>query len=300
VRYQIERVCRIHFAAPAREHHVQIRLAPWDDESQSLLKIQLSVVPEAGVAACRDGFGNLSHHFAVLGAHRELAFTMVAEVETRLENPFDFAPVPTMRERAWISDSLHQAPRLWDFVLHQSPLTPALPERIGGHKVPSVRNDRPLLEQVQEVSAWIQSITPFDPELETPVAALPALFDTGRGCAADLAHLLIALMRQWSVPARFVSGYLDATYFDADDEDPPGTEPREQRLHHWAEVLIPGGGWRGVDPAMGLLADATYVRVAVGRDAGDVQPIRQTCRSDGVAPEVEETLAVTPVEPRPE
>jgi hypothetical protein len=51
---------------------------------------------------------------------------------------------------------------------------------------------------------------------------------------------------------------------------------------------------------MGLLADATYVRVAVGRDAGDVQPIRQTCRSDGVAPEVEETLAVTPVEPRPE
>ncbi|NCC29067.1 MAG: transglutaminase family protein, partial [Gammaproteobacteria bacterium] len=43
MRYQIERVCRIHFAAPAREHHVQIRLAPWDDESQSLLKIQLSV-----------------------------------------------------------------------------------------------------------------------------------------------------------------------------------------------------------------------------------------------------------------
>ncbi len=300
MRYQIERVCRIHFAAPAREHHVQIRLAPWDDESQSLLQIQLSVAPDAGVAACRDGFGNLSHHFAVMGAHRELAFTMTAEVETRRSNPFDFPVIAQARERAWIDDALHQAPRLWDFVLHQGPLTPALPEHICGHPVPSLRDDRPLLEQVQEASAWIQSATPFDPEVVRPVRTLPALFDAGRGCAADLAHLLIALMRQWSVPARFVSGYLDASYFDPDDEDPPGTEPREQRLHHWAEVLIPGGGWRGVDPSMGLLADATYVRVAVGRDAGDVQPLRQTCRSGGSVPELEETLAVTPIEPRPE
>lgn len=300
MRYQIERVCRINFAAPAREHHVQIRLAPWDDESQSLLQIQLSVAPDAGIAACRDGFGNLSHHFAVMGAHRELAFTMRAEVETLRSNPFDFPVIAQARERAWIDDALHQAPRLWDFVLHQGPLTPALPEQICGHRVPSLREDRPLLDQVQEASAWIQAVTPFDPEVELPVAALPALFDAGRGCAADLAHLLIALMRQWSIPARFVSGYLDASYFDPDDEDPPGTEPREQRLHHWAEVLIPGGGWRGVDPAMGLLADATYMRVAVGRDAGDVQPLRQTCRSDGSVPELQETLAVIPIEPRPE
>jgi len=297
VRYQIERVCSIRFATPAREHHVQIRLAPWDDESQTLLQIALTVEPEAGVLACRDGFGNLSHHFAVLGAHRELAFTMIAQVETRRENPFDFPSVPPSRQRAWIADCLHQVPRLWDFVLHQGPLTPALPERIGEHALPILREDQPLLEQIQEASAWIQSIAPFDPEREIPVAALPALFDAGRGCAADLAHLLIALMRQWSIPSRFVSGYLDASYFDADDGDPPGTAPREQRLHHWAEVLIPGGGWRGIDPALGLLADATYVRVAVGRDARDVQPLRQACRSDGTAPELEETLAVTPIEP---
>lgn len=285
------------FAAPAREHHVQIRLAPWDDESQSLLQIRLTVAPEASVLACRDGFGNLSHHFAVLGAHRELSFAMIAQVETRRENPFDFPFVPPSRQRAWIADCLHQVPRLWDFVLHQGPLTPPLPERIGEHAVPDCLEDRPLLEQVQEASAWIRSIAPFDRECGTPVAALPALFDAGRGCAADLAHLLIALMRRWSIPARFVSGYLDASYFDADEEDPPGTAPRKQRLHHWAEVLIPGGGWRGVDPALGLLADATYVRVAVGRDARDVQPLRQACRSDGSAPELEESLAVKPLGP---
>nr|WP_242467481.1 transglutaminase family protein [Thiocapsa imhoffii] len=219
---------------------------------------------------------------------------MRAEVETRLTNPFDFQPVPLARERAWIADALHQAPRLWDFVLHQGPLTPDLPAQLRDQPVPQRREDRALFDQIQELSAWVRTLTPFDPELDKPVCALPALFDLGRGCAADLAHLLIAVVRQWGVPARFVTGYLDASYFEPDDEDPPGTEPRPQRSHFWVEVLIPGAGWRGVDPALGLLADATYVRVAIGRDARDVLPLRQACRGVGVAPTLEETLSVIP------
>ncbi|MBK5965698.1 transglutaminase [Thiocystis minor] len=293
MKYHIEQACRIRFASAAREHHVQIRLAPWDDESQSLIRIMLAVEPEVLAVAGYDGFGNLAHHFAVLGAHRELRFSMVAEVETKRENPFDFPQVPPARELAWIADSLRQAPRLWDFVLHQGVLTPALPERIAGLAVPGLRDGVPLFQQVRDAFDWIAEIAEFDPAAETSVTALPALFDAKRGTAADLAHLLIALMRQWRIPARFVSGYLDASYFDPDDEDPPGTEPRPQTLHHWVEVLIPGGGWRGFDPSLRLLADATYLRVAIGRDARDIQALRQTCRGDGEQPELEQTLNVS-------
>jgi transglutaminase-like putative cysteine protease len=296
VRYQIERACQIHFASPAREHHVQLRLAPWDDESQALRAVEVLVSPAATVIASRDGFGNLAHHFAVLGAHRELSFSVRAEVETRCENPFDFAPVSPERERAWIEDCLHQAPRLWDLVLHTGPLTPTLPERIADKAVPSLRPDATILQQVLDASAWIRSVIPYDPAVQAPVSALPGLFDMGRGCATDLAHLLIAILRRWAIPARFVSGYLDAAYFDPDDEDAPGTAPRPQTLHQWTEVLIPGAGWRGVDPSLGLLADATYVRVAVGRDARDVEPLRQTCRCEVMRPQLEETLRVVPIE----
>jgi transglutaminase-like putative cysteine protease len=296
MRYQIERDCRIRFVAPAREHHVQLRLAPWDDESQALLKVEVAVTPEANVVSSRDGFGNLAHHFAVLGAHQELSFRMRAEVETHRENPFDFTPVSPEREHAWIADCLHQAPRLWDLVLHKGPLTPTLPERIAAQEVPSLRTDTTILQQVLDASDWIRSVILYDPDVQEPVSALPGLFDNGRGCATDLAHFLIAILRQWSIPARFVSGYLDAAYFEPDDDDPPGTPPRPQTLHQWVEVLIPGAGWRGVDPSLGLLADATYVRVAVGRDARDVEPLRQTCRCEGTRPCLEEALRVVPID----
>jgi hypothetical protein len=38
------------------------------------------------------------------------------------------------------------------------------------------------------------------------------------------------------------------------------------------------------------------VRVAVGRDARDVEPLRQTCRCEGAPPGLEETLRVVPID----
>lgn len=291
--YRIERDCRIQFPAPVREHHVQVRLAPWEDSAQALVSLDLSVSPDAIPVARYDGFGNLSHHFSVLDAHRALAFKLTAEVETRLANPFDYEAITPARERAWLADSLHQAPRLWDFVYHQGPLTPALPAEIGGQPLPAWRDDIPVLTQVQEASAWVHAFTAFDPAAASSVATLTALFDAGHGTAADLAHLLIAVLRGWNWPARFVSGYQDAAYFEPDDEAPPGTKPRPQTLHQWVEALIPGVGWRGFDPAFALVADDTYIRVAVGRDAGDVSPIRHTSKGTGETPELIESLSVT-------
>ncbi len=296
MKYRIERDCRILYEAPVREHHVQIRLAPWECEIQSRTLLELQVTPEAQTVARHDGFGNLAHHFAVLGAHQALEFRLVSEVETCLSNPFDFPPVDPGRERDWLTHSLHEAPRLWDFVLHQGALTAALPDEIAGHPVPASTEGAPLLGQIQDAFSWVQGVAEYDPEAKDSISALPALFDAGRDTAADLSHLLIALLRRWGVPARFVSGYQDPAYFDPDDEAPEGAQPRPQTLHSWVEVLIPGAGWRGFDPALGLLADDTYIRVAVGRDAPDVRPLRHASKGSGEPPKIEETLSVTRLE----
>nr|WP_206171633.1 transglutaminase family protein [Thiorhodococcus mannitoliphagus] len=279
------------FSAPAREHHIQIRLAPWHDQTQSVIRMGLKVDPEVHAAAAYDGFGNLFHHFAILAAHDELRFKIEAEVETRCANPFDFALIPSERELAWITERLHQAPRLWDLILHRSLMTPALPGEIDGHPVPRLQEGQQLIDQVQALMRWTRDLIAYEPAKAERAAELASALDAGAGSAEDLAHLLIAVTRQWQIPARFVSGYLDAAYFESgtcEDGDPP-----PQQLHHWAEVLIPGTGWIGFDPALGLLADATYVRVAVGRDAQDTQPIKQSCRSEGMAAEVDERLSVS-------
>ncbi len=292
MKYRIERDCRIRFAAPVREHHVQIRLAPWDDAGQSLTRLDLVVEPEAQPIGCLDGFGNLSHHFAVLGGHQDLSFSLSAEVETRRSEPLELAAVAPARERAWLDESLHQAPRLWDFVLHQGALTPALPEEVKSQPVPSLRVGVPMLTQIQEACAWVLGVAEWDPHAEQSVSTLSELLDTGRGTATDLAHLLIALLRRWQVPARFVSGYLDTAGL------PPveAASARAQTLGHWVEALIPGAGWVGFDSARGKLADDTYVRVAVGRDAGDVRPMRQTYRGEGDPERIEATLSVSRID----
>jgi transglutaminase-like putative cysteine protease len=88
-----------------------------------------------------------------------------------------------------------------------------------------------------------------------------------------------------------VRGYLDPAYFEPDDED---EVPRQlpQISHAWAEVLVPGAGWRGFDPARGLLADQTYIRVAVGRDSDDVPTQRNTFKGEAQAEETEDKLDV--------
>ena len=294
MRYRIERSDCIRFTRQVREHHAELRVAPWDDTGQRLLELRVDASDAAPIASHRDCFGNQVHRTALLAAHDALTVQMTAEVQTLLDNPFELEPVPADREPDWIRDSLRQAPRLWDFVLHRSALTPDLasvhisgdagPDRDGASAEapapPPWHAAAPLLVQVQEAMAWISGEFSHDPDADASGASLDSLLGTRSGSAADLSHLLISIVRGWSMPARFVVGYLDAAYFDRDDDE-PDAPPRPQAVHSWMEVLIPGGGWRGFDPAKGLLADDSYIRVAVGRDAGDLPGFRHSFKGEG-------------------
>jgi hypothetical protein len=70
----------------------------------------------------------------------------------------------SVREPSWIRDSLRQAPRLWDFVLHRSALIPNLSELALGDELPLLADDRPLMEQVQA------ALSPVDNVRRSPLA----------------------------------------------------------------------------------------------------------------------------------
>lgn len=295
MRYRIERVDRVGFTSSVREHHFECRVAPWDDEGQRLVSLEMVVDPSLDCASHRDCFGNQVHRAALLGAHDALVVRMAAEVETRLANPFGFDAVAPARERRWLDDSLREAPRLWDFVLHRSLLTPEI-ETLwpasegddGARSSPTPPVWRPevaLLVQVQDALRWVKSEFAYEPNRPSS-ASLDDLLEQGGGSSGDLAHLLTVIVRSWSIPARVVSGYVDPGYFEPDDDDADNpdavqSELRPQALHDWVEVLIPGAGWRGFDPAQGLVADDTYVRLAVGRDLCDVTGFRHNFKGDG-------------------
>ena len=76
------------------------------------------------------------------------------------------------------------------------------------------------------------------------------------GSCRDLAVLMIEACRCVGLPARFVSGY-------------HLVEPRPDRydLHAWAEVYLPGAGWRGFDPSGIGPIDDRYIPLATSSKA---------------------------------
>lgn len=85
----------------------------------------------------------------------------------------------------------------------------------------------------------------------------------GTGSCRDSAALFIRAARCLGLAARFVSGYLQA-------------EPSALNYgatHAWAEVYLPGGGWKGFDPSIGEMAGAQHIPVAVARLPESVPPI---------------------------
>ena len=95
----------------------------------------------------------------------------------------------------------------------------------------------------------------------------------GRGVCQDFAHIMIAILRGWGVPARYVSGYV-ATNAGGSDRSRPDAS------HAWVEVLFPSLRWIGFDPTNNVLAGERHIVVALGRDYADVPPSRGVFKGD--------------------
>jgi transglutaminase-like putative cysteine protease len=112
--------------------------------------------------------------------------------------------------------------------------------------------------RVQGICDWVQQRTKFTPgSSNSNTSAIDTIIGQA-GVCRDFAHLMIALCRAVSIPARFVTG-ID---YGAD----PALGPTD--FHAYVEVFL-GDRWylfepSGVSPPMGL------VRIGTGRDAADV------------------------------
>ncbi|MGH7885432.1 MAG: transglutaminase family protein [Thermodesulfobacteriota bacterium] len=102
------------------------------------------------------------------------------------------------------------------------------------------------------------------------------------GSCRDLTVLFIDLCRSVGLASRFVSGYAYGS-----------EENIEDQLHAWAEVYIPGGGWRGYDPSLGLAASDQHIALVSGVDHNLVSPVEGTFRGNDVKTELEYSIQIS-------
>ena len=273
------------YAAPVELAHHLAHLRPRDGGLQAVEAFDMQVLPEpTHRASSTDWLGNHRACFTVNLPHQELEVRSKSRVRVAQPHPLDAdvsAPWEEVREQLRYAAGCAWAPAN-EFV-HASPFVPLLPA-LRDWAAPAFTPGRPVARVGLELMARMHADFRYcsaSTEVDTPLAEAVARRE---GVCQDFAHLLIGAWRSMGLAARYVSGYLLTMPPDGGASGAPWLGA--DASHAWAEVWCPMADgsparWLELDPTNNVVPATGHVRLAIGRDYGDVTPLRGVIRGGG-------------------
>jgi transglutaminase-like putative cysteine protease len=273
-------------------------LHPLNLPDQTLQFHRLSIWPTPQKRHCHvDVFGNERCFFSLESPHTELRVRADSLLHTALPrglNGLTSIPWEQVREQF-----RYQIGTPFDPASSYVFASPFVPRSALLAEFASVvfTPERPLLDATQALMTRIHTEMTYasgSTGIYTP--ALTALAQR-RGVCQDFAHIMIGCLRSLGLPARYVSGYLLT--------QPPQGHARligADASHAWVQGYDPHLGWLDFDPTNNRSGwgrpGADYATLALGRDFGDVSPLRGVIQGGGY-PRLSVAVTVAPPEEWP-
>ena len=266
--FSIHHAMRFLYSMPVFVEPHTIRLRPRSDPHQRLIRFRLSLNPEpTGISHSLELEGNCASHVWFSGTHEFVEIIAMSEVQTVRTNPFDFIFCPP--EAADVPMSYPEPLRTL--------LKPYCVREASDNDINSFanevarRNKGKTIPFLQDLCQTIsQGFTKLHRKFGEPLHPSET-FAHRHGACRDLSLLFMEVCRVQGLASRFVSGYTRV----ADRND-------NRELHAWSEVFLPGGGWRGYDPSLGVAVSDNHVALAASPIAQGAAPVHGSFRGTGV------------------
>lgn len=244
-----------------------LRFRPRESQQLRLQSFNMSVQPEpAGHSTRLDAFNTMTDQVFFNDLHEKLVIHVELEVQTIDFNPFNYLYHPA------------QPILSIDYGAYTEFLIPYLQaERVSESCLKDVR--QMAMDAGMNITVFLSNVLAYfyenwkheivtSEELTNPETT----FHSRSGSCRDLSWLMITLFRQLGMASRYVGGYAYNPKHNDDHE-----------LHAWMEVFVPGGGWIGLDPSLGLLITDHYVPVSNAPHPRFTLPVSGTFRGSAEA-----------------
>ncbi|MEM6452469.1 MAG: transglutaminase family protein [Cyanobacteria bacterium P01_D01_bin.105] len=272
MRYCITHTTHYTYSEPVCLRTHTLRLCPRSDGAQWLQQFEAKITPTpVQQGYFLDIYGNTCLNISFKEPIAALNIQTISTVSTTRQNPFDYISEPWAVQLPidYPSSLAAQLSPYWQLPIGQG---------IDDAMAPAVLDMAQRLKQEAKhnVGYFLTNLTQriprkldYQQRLQGKPYAPAVTLAQGSGTCRDFAVLFVAVCRSVGLAARFVSGYQEG---DLDGETP-------HDLHAWAEVYIPGGGWRGFDPTLGLAVGDRHVAIAAAPLPSHASPVSGTLKS---------------------
>jgi transglutaminase-like putative cysteine protease len=256
-RLQIRHVTGFTYEGATRASYNEVRMTPPTLAHQTMINARISTTPNAVQATYRDYFGTIVTTFDLHEPHDRLVVTAEATVDT-----YRAAPLPPSWSAARYRD---------DDVVDQFAefLVPTPRSSLATEVVDEARERFAGLDAhsaALAVTDWVRHHVRYVPGSTNVTSTAAEVWELGQGVCQDMTHVTSGVLRAIGIPARYVSGYLQP------DLDAGAGATSVGQSHAWVEYF--SGEWTPIDPTNGGRVGVHHVLVAVGREYGDVPPLK--------------------------